>query len=154
MDVLLDAFALRFTEGYVAATPALTRALKLVLASTADIDLEAGRWLWLAGGRARATVALELWDAESWHALATRLAQFARDTGALVHLQFAFSFQQARVARLAREGMSNPEIGARLFISARTVRYHLGKVFAKLDFSSRNQLHRALPADPHTARPH
>jgi DNA-binding CsgD family transcriptional regulator len=42
------------------------------------------------------------------------------------------------------EGLSNPEIGARLFISPRTVQYHLGKVFFKLDISSRHQLHRAL----------
>jgi hypothetical protein len=91
--VLLDAFALRFTEGYAAAAAALTRALKQVLAINAGTDLEAGRWLWLAGSRASAIVALELWDAESWHALAARLAQFARDTGALVHLQFALSFQ-------------------------------------------------------------
>jgi ATP/maltotriose-dependent transcriptional regulator MalT len=52
--------------------------------------------------------------------------------------------QEAQIARLAREGLSNPEIGTRLFISRRTVEYHLHKVFAKLDISSRNQLHRAL----------
>ena len=53
--------------------------------------------------------------------------------------------QEAQVARLAREGLSNPEIGARLFISSRTVQYHLGKVFTKLGISSRLQLQRALP---------
>ena len=58
--------------------------------------------------------------------------------------------QEAQVARLAREGLSNPEIGARLFISSRTVRYHLGQVFTKLGISSRRQLHRVLSVDPDT----
>ena len=400
VDVLLDALALRLTEGYAAAAPTLTRALKLVLALDVDTD-EAGRWLWLAGGRAGAIIAFELWDLDSWHAVAARQVRFARDTGALVHLQLALNIlaathlvagelttatrlleedrligeatgnppvayaemvlaawrgrateaselieatvreaavgglgvnfanyvssvldnglgrhdaardaawrafehdqigygpyvvpelaeaaartgdvatvravlawlsertrvtpsewalgiearvrallsdgeaadrlyresvsrlgrtrvrvelarshllygewlrrerrradareqlrtahgmleamgigafaerarrellatgetarkrtvetaveltaQETQVARLAREGMSNPEIGARLFISARTVQYHLSKVFTKLNISSRSQLHRALPADPDTARPH
>ena len=42
-------------------------------------------------------------------------------------------------------GLSNPQISTRLFISPRTVQYHLGKVFTKLEISSRLQLQRALP---------
>ena len=91
VDVLLDAFALRLTEGYAAAAPTLTRALELLLALEVTDD-EARRSLWLAGGRASVIVAVELWDAESLHVLAARQAQFARDTGALVHLQLALSF--------------------------------------------------------------
>jgi DNA-binding CsgD family transcriptional regulator len=125
VDVLQEALELRLTQGFAAAAPLLTRALELSLAPDVTND-EAGLWRWLAGGRASASVALELWDAESWHALAAVQAQFARDTGALVHLQYALNFlamahlfagevtMAARLIdedRLIAEATGNPPVG-------------------------------------------
>jgi DNA-binding CsgD family transcriptional regulator len=53
--------------------------------------------------------------------------------------------QEACIARLAAEGLSNPEIGSQLFVSSRTVEWHLRKVFTKLGISSRQELGRRLP---------
>jgi DNA-binding CsgD family transcriptional regulator len=54
--------------------------------------------------------------------------------------------QERQIAELARDGLSNPEIGARLFLSPRTVEWHLRKVFAKLEIRSRRELAKALPS--------
>jgi DNA-binding NarL/FixJ family response regulator len=58
--------------------------------------------------------------------------------------------QEVQVARLARDGLSNPETGARLFISPRAAEYHLHKVFTKLGISLRHDLNRVLSQEPAT----
>ena len=91
VDVLLDAFAIRLTEGYAAAAPTLARCLELLL--TADVsDEDVGRRPSLSSSRDGNIVALEMWDDEAVHLLAARQVELARDAGALVHLHFALSF--------------------------------------------------------------
>jgi DNA-binding CsgD family transcriptional regulator len=91
VDVLLDAFAIRLTDGYTAAAPTLARALDHLLAQ--DLTDEDGRrWLSLSGARNGHIVALELWDDEALHLLETRQVQVARETGAYGQLHFALGF--------------------------------------------------------------
>jgi DNA-binding CsgD family transcriptional regulator len=90
VDMLLDALAIRVTEGHAAAAPALRRAVDMLLALEVGDDV--GRWLWVTGARTGGIAALELWDAEAFHALAVRQVEVAREMGALVRLQFALQF--------------------------------------------------------------
>ncbi|MFY9777626.1 MAG: helix-turn-helix transcriptional regulator, partial [Trebonia sp.] len=105
-------------------------------------------------GEARAPLrtAHEMLDAMGITAFAARAGRELLATGETarkrnVETALELTAQEAQVARLARDGLSNPQIGARLFISARTVQYHLGKVFAKLGITSRSQLAQALHGD-------
>ena len=91
VDVLLDAFAIRLTDGFAAAAPTLAQALERLLALDGSSE-GAGRWLSLSGLRDGNVIAEEMWDDEAMHLLAAREVQAARDAGALGHLQFALSF--------------------------------------------------------------
>jgi DNA-binding NarL/FixJ family response regulator len=80
---------------------------------------------------------------------AERAGRELRATGERVRkrttdLPTGLTARETQIARLADDGLSNPEIAARLFMSPRTVEYHLHKVFTKLDITSRNQLHAVL----------
>jgi DNA-binding CsgD family transcriptional regulator len=85
-------------------------------------------------------------DAFAWRTERELLATGGRVRKRSVETRTDLSAQEAQIARFARDGLSNAEIGERLFISPHTVAYHLRKVFSKLGISSRNQLERALPA--------
>ena len=86
-------------------------------------------------------------------AFADRAARQLQATGGTARKRTAetsarLTAQEVQIAWLAHEGLSNPEIAAQLFISPRTVQYHLHKVFAKLDISSRTQIGSVLSDRP------
>jgi DNA-binding CsgD family transcriptional regulator len=121
-----------------------------------------GEWLRREGRRVDAREQLrtahDLLATIGMEAFAERARQELLATGETVRKRSVethgeLTAQELQIARLAKNGLSNQEIGARLFISARTVKYHLGKVFTKLDITSRAQLDQVLPGDPATAQP-
>jgi DNA-binding CsgD family transcriptional regulator len=101
--------------------------------------------------RAQLRIAHEMLDAMGMEAFAERARRELQATGETARRRTVaprdeqLTAQEAQIARMARDGLSNPEIGVRLFISPRTVQYHLRKVFSKLGVESRNQLDRVLP---------
>jgi ATP/maltotriose-dependent transcriptional regulator MalT len=112
-----------------------------------------GEWLRREGRRLDAREQLrtahELFDTIGMEAFAGRARRELSVTGEKVRgrrdeTRDQLTPQEEQIARLARDGLSNPEIGAQLFISARTVEWHLRKVFTKLGISSRRQLRAAL----------
>jgi DNA-binding CsgD family transcriptional regulator len=126
-----------------------------VRAELARAQLLYGEWLRRqrrrADAREQLRTAQRMLEQMGMDAFAERARRELRASGETAHKRIAatrneeLTAQEAQIARLAREGLSNPEIGSRLFISARTVQYHLSKVFAKLSIASRSQLSHVMP---------
>ena len=115
-----------------------------------------GEWLRREGRRVDAREQLrtahDMFVAIGMEAFAERARRELIATGEKVRKRSAetrdeLTPQEQQIARLARDGLSNPEIGAQLFLSARTVEWHLRKVFTKLGISSRRELRAALVED-------
>lgn len=126
-----------------------------VPAHTARAQLLYGEWLRRENRRVDARVQLraahETFERLGAEAFAERALRELHATGETARkrtndTRSSLTPQEAEIARLARDGYSNPEIGAQLYLSPRTVQYHLRKVFQKLDLTSRNQLVR-IPSE-------
>jgi DNA-binding NarL/FixJ family response regulator len=131
-------------------------------AELARAHLLYGEWLRRQGRRTDARTQLrtahEMLDTIGMEAFAERARRELRATGEKVRKRTVeardeLTPQEQQIARLARDGLSNPEIAARLFLSPRTVEWHLKKVFTKLAISSRMGLHDALPSADREATP-
>jgi DNA-binding CsgD family transcriptional regulator/tetratricopeptide (TPR) repeat protein len=115
-----------------------------------------GEWLRGRGCRTDAReqlrVAHQMFSDFGMEAFADRARRELLATGEIVRARTVepteeLTPQEREIALLARDGLSNPEIGSRLFVSARTVEWHLRKVFKKLNISSRKQLRTVLRED-------
>jgi len=112
-----------------------------------------GEWLRrrkrLTDARTRLVEAHEIFDALGAARFADRAARESEAAGAVVDVRrpatsSVLTPQEAQVARLAGQGLTNGEIAARMFLSPRTVEYHLAKTFTKLRITSRHQIHEVL----------
>ena len=121
-----------------------------------------GEWLRREGrrmdSRGQLRTAHQMYAAMGMNGFAERARRELLATGETVRKRSVetldeLTAQEFQIARLARDGLSNPEIGAQLFISPRTVEWHLRKVFTKLGISSRRELRTALPGAGLTAVP-
>jgi DNA-binding CsgD family transcriptional regulator len=119
-----------------------------------------GEWLRREGRRAEARAQLrtahEALTAMGIEAFADRARRELSATGQTVRKRTVttatdLTSQEAQIARLVAEGLTNPEIAATLFLSPRTVEWHLRKVFAKLNINSRRQLRPSLRTTERTA---
>ncbi len=124
-----------------------------VAAMLARTHLVYGEWLRRehrrADAREQLRIAHDMLTDMGLAAFAERAARELRATGETarrrsIETRSDLTAREAQIARLASDGLSNPEIGTRLFISPRTVEYHLGKVFTKLEITSRSQLEHVL----------
>jgi DNA-binding CsgD family transcriptional regulator len=123
-------------------------------AELARAHLVYGEWLRRqrrpGNARDQLRTALDMLEAMGMEGFSERARRELRATGETrarkgsLSSQSELTVQEAQVAKLAREGLSNPEIGARLYISSRTAEYHLSKVFTKLNITSRIQLEYVL----------
>jgi DNA-binding CsgD family transcriptional regulator len=114
-----------------------------------------GEWLRREARRVDAReqlrIAHDLFAAIGMNAFAERARRELAATGETVRKRRVDAYasreeltpQEEQIARLARDGLSNPEIGAQLFLSTRTVEWHLRKVYSKLGIASRHELARA-----------
>jgi DNA-binding CsgD family transcriptional regulator len=119
----------------------------------ARVHLLYGEWLRREGRRAEAREQLhaahDTFAAIGMEAFAERARRELIATGEAVRKRgvetaTTLTAQEALIARLARDGRTNPEIGAQLFLSARTIESHLRKIYTKLGIGSRRELHAAL----------
>jgi len=132
----------------------------IVCVELARAQLLYGEWLRREGrrvdARAQLRTAHETLTGMGVGAFAERARHELLATGETVRKRTVETFgeltaQEAHIARLAGQGLTNPEIGAELYISPRTVEWHLRKIFTKLGVSTRRELRRSLPDADRTA---